>query len=76
MTGLEKTIIERIKEGDQEAFAVLYHQYADYALRVGFAVTKDRANGADASRKPLYESIETSTNSMRTNPLNHGFIKF
>lgn len=48
MTGLEKTIIERIKEGDQEAFAVLYHQYADYALRVGFAVTKDRANGADA----------------------------
>jgi RNA polymerase sigma-70 factor (ECF subfamily) len=45
---VEKKLIKRIKKGDNEAFAALYHQYADYALRVAIAVTKDSANGADA----------------------------
>ena len=48
VTGLERKIIKRIKEGDDEAFAILYHQYANYALRVGLAVTRSKANSADA----------------------------
>ena len=45
---MEKKIIKRIKDGDDEAFAILYNQYADYALRVGLAVTRNKANSADA----------------------------
>lgn len=45
---MEEKLIKGIKKGDSDAFAALYHQYADYALRVAIAVTKDRANGADA----------------------------
>ena len=40
---MEKKIIKRIKAGDWDAFSLLYNQYADYALRVGMAVTRSRA---------------------------------
>lgn len=45
---MEKKLIKRIKKGDPEAFATLYHQYAEYALRVAMAITKDVADGSDA----------------------------
>lgn len=61
MTELEKKLINRIREGDQEAFATLYNQYADYALRVGLAVTKNMANSADAVQETfirVYRNID------------------
>lgn len=45
---MEKKIIKRIKKGDDEAFTILYNQYANYALRVGLAITRNKANSADA----------------------------
>lgn len=57
---MEEIVIKRIKEGDKEAFAVLYHQYSDYALRVAMAITKNRANGADAVQETfirVYKNI-------------------
>src|SRR5690554_5395654 len=65
VTGLEKKWIKRIQEGDQEAFGMLYNKYADYALRVGLAVTKNRANGADAVQETflrVYRNIHKFDN--------------
>ncbi len=45
---MEKDILKRVKEGDQEAFEELYNKYADYALRVAAAITRSEASAADA----------------------------
>lgn len=58
---MEKKIIKRIKAGDWDAFSLLYNQYADYALRVGMAVTRSRANSADAVQETfirVYRNID------------------
>lgn len=58
---MEKKIIKRIKAGDWDAFSLLYNQYADYALRVGMAVTRSKANSADAVQETfirVYRNID------------------
>lgn len=45
---MEKDILKRVKEGDQEAFRELYNKYADYALRVATAITRSETTAADA----------------------------
>jgi RNA polymerase sigma factor (sigma-70 family) len=58
---MEKEIIQRIQQGDEKAFAELYHLYAEYALRVAMAVTKSRANAADAVQETfirVYDHID------------------
>jgi RNA polymerase sigma factor (sigma-70 family) len=58
---MEKEIIQRIQQGDEKAFAKLYHLYAEYALRVAMAVTKSRANAADAVQETfirVYDHID------------------
>jgi RNA polymerase sigma factor (sigma-70 family) len=58
---MEKEIIQRIQQGDEKAFAELYHLYAEYALRVATVVTKSRANAADAVQETfirVYDHID------------------
>ena len=50
---MEQKLIKEIKKGDHKAFTTLYNKYAEYALRVAIAVTKNNANGADAVKKHL-----------------------
>lgn len=45
---MERGILQRVKEGDQEAFELLYNKYADYALRVATAITRSEITAADA----------------------------
>jgi RNA polymerase sigma factor (sigma-70 family) len=45
---VEKELLEKVKNKDKKAFEELYNIYSEYALRVAFAVTKDKANAADA----------------------------
>jgi len=45
---MDKEIIKRIREGDEEAFAELYDKYAGYPLRTATAIAKDIASASDA----------------------------
>ena len=45
---MEKELLEKVKNKDKKAFEELYNIYSEYALRVAFAVTKDKSNAADA----------------------------
>ncbi|HHT50781.1 MAG TPA: sigma-70 family RNA polymerase sigma factor [Eubacteriaceae bacterium] len=65
---MEQKLIKEIKKGDHKAFTTLYNKYAEYALRVAIAVTKNNANGADAVQETfirVYRNIskfDTSKN--------------
>lgn len=45
---VEREWIEKIKKGDREAFSRIYDEFAEYALRVAFYLTKDKEIAADA----------------------------
>lgn len=45
---MEKDIILKIKEGDKEAFSKLYDEYAEYAIRMATAITKNSSDASDA----------------------------
>lgn len=45
---MEKDVIARVKEGDKQAFEQLYNEYAEYAIRTAFAITKNSADASDA----------------------------
>lgn len=45
---MDELLLQRVKKGDNNAFAILYDQYSEYALRVAAAVTKSDAFAADA----------------------------
>ncbi len=45
---MEKDVIARVKEGDKRAFEQLYNEYAEYAIRTAFAITKNNADASDA----------------------------
>jgi len=60
VTNLDKKLIQKIKGGDAASFAVLYNQYAGYALRVASAITGNKINGADAVQETfirVYKNI-------------------
>lgn len=57
---MERVLLEKIREGDNEAFAELYEKYAEYALRVAMAVTRDKMSAADVVQETfikVYKSI-------------------
>jgi len=59
---MEQEIIQRIQDGDEEAFAELYELYGEYALRVATAVTKNPMNAADAVQETfirVYHHIQS-----------------
>lgn len=45
---MEKFLMYRVKKGAPGAFAELYNQHAEYALRVATAITRSEAAAADA----------------------------
>lgn len=45
---MDELLLRRIKKGEREAFASLYNEYAEYALRVASSVTGSSSTGADA----------------------------
>ena len=59
---MDHNLILRVKEGDKEAFAILYDIYAEYALRVATAITKSTAEAADAVQETfirVYRNIDS-----------------
>lgn len=59
---VETELIIKIKAGDREAFEELYNIYADQALRVAMAVTKDKMSAADAVQEAfirVYRNIDS-----------------
>jgi len=59
---VEQALLQRIKQGDERAFAELYRLYAEYALRVAAAVTKSRVSAMDAVQETflrVYRHIES-----------------
>jgi RNA polymerase sigma factor (sigma-70 family) len=59
---LDREVLQRIRQGDNEAFAELYNKYADYSLRVAMAVTRNKANAADAVQEAFiraYRNMHT-----------------
>lgn len=59
---LDKKLLRDIGEGDKEAFAKLYNKYAEYALRVAMAVTRNKMNAADAVQESfirVYKNIDS-----------------
>lgn len=58
---MDRELLQRIKEGDNEAFAELYNKYADYALRAAMAVTRNKMSAADAVQEAfirVYKNIQ------------------
>lgn len=54
-------LIKEIKRGEKEAFRTLYNQYAEYAIRVATAVTRNRMHAADAVQETfirIYNNID------------------
>ena len=45
---MDDILLQRIRNKDKKAFEVLYDQYADYAMRVATAVTRNSASASDA----------------------------
>lgn len=59
---MENELIIKIKSGDRAAFEELYNRYADQALRVAMAVTKDKMSAADAVQEAfirVYKNIDS-----------------
>ncbi|MCM0649142.1 RNA polymerase sigma factor [Clostridium swellfunianum] len=58
---MDRELLQRIREGDNEAFEELYNKYADYALRVAAVVTKNKMSAADAVQEAfirVYKNIQ------------------
>ena len=59
---LDRELLQKIREGDNEAFPELYNKYADYALRVAMAVTRNKMSAADAVQEAfirVYKNMQT-----------------
>ena len=59
---LDKRLLQKIKAGDTASFAVLYNEYAGYALRVASAITGNKMNAADAVQETfirVYTNIQS-----------------
>jgi hypothetical protein len=54
---VERVLLEKIREGDNEAFAQLYEKYAEYALRVAMAVTRDKMSAAVCCSGNLHKNL-------------------
>ncbi|QGU94875.1 sigma-70 family RNA polymerase sigma factor [Clostridium bovifaecis] len=59
---MEINLLKKIKEGDKHAFADLYNEYAEYALRVAMAVIRNKVSAADAVQEAfikVYKNIHS-----------------
>jgi RNA polymerase sigma factor (sigma-70 family) len=59
---VNRALLQNIKDGDNQAFAELYNEYADYALRVAMAVTGNKMSAADAVQEAfirVYRNMHT-----------------
>jgi RNA polymerase sigma-70 factor (ECF subfamily) len=59
---LDRDLLQRIKEGDNEAFEELYNKYADYALRIAMTITRNKMSAADAVQESfirIYKNIQS-----------------
>ncbi len=57
---LDKELLQAIREGDNDSFAELYNKYAEFALRVAMAVTRNKMSAADAVQESfirVYKNI-------------------
>lgn len=62
VANLDKELLQKIREGDKNAFQELYNKYAEYALRTAAAVTKNKMSAADAVQETfirIYKNIES-----------------
>lgn len=58
----ETTRLIKIKKGNEKAFKQLYDDYASYALRTAFAMTKNSADASDVVQETfirIYRNIDT-----------------
>lgn len=59
---MDRELLQNIRKGDNEAFKELYNKYAEYALRVAVAVTRNKMNAADAVQESfirVYKNINS-----------------
>lgn len=62
VTNLDRELLQKIREGDKEAFQELYNKYAEYALRTAAAITRNKMSAADAVQETfirIYKNIES-----------------
>lgn len=58
---MDRSLIKKIKAGSKDAFATLYDELADEALRAAMAITKDKMNAADAVQETfirVYKNVD------------------
>jgi RNA polymerase sigma factor (sigma-70 family) len=59
---LDRELLKKVREGDNEAFAELYNKYADFALRTAMAITRNKMSAADVVQEAfirVYKNIQT-----------------
>ncbi|MBM7872118.1 RNA polymerase sigma-70 factor (ECF subfamily) [Clostridium pascui] len=57
---MDKELLQKIREGDKEAFQQLYNKYAEYSLRTASAITRNKMNAADAVQETfirIYKNV-------------------
>lgn len=60
VANLDKELLQKIREGDKEAFQQLYNKYAEYSLRTASAITRNKMNAADAVQETfirIYKNV-------------------
>lgn len=68
---MDQSLMAKIKAGDRDAFAKLYDELAESALRVALAITKERMNAADAVQETfirVFSNIRAFDDSKPFNP--------
>ncbi|WP_291640539.1 RNA polymerase sigma factor [Clostridium sp.] len=59
---MDKKLLQDIRNGDTDAFAELYNKYANFALRVAMATTRNKMSAADAVQESfirIYKNINS-----------------
>lgn len=72
---MQKDLVSRIREGDKEAFAELYDEYAEYALRVATAITKNSADASDAVQETFIKVYRNINSFDKEKPFKPWFYK-
>lgn len=58
----EQKLLKKVREGNERAFKQLYEQYASYALRTAYAITKNTSDASDVVQETfirVYRSLHT-----------------
>lgn len=68
-------LLNRVKSGDNEAFAKLYSLYADSAIRVAAAVTGNKINAADAVQETFIKVYRNISGFQEDRPFDPWFYR-